>query len=114
MLDNPSIDFAHQTESGDCRQKRLRSYESATGLEPQQRLVMRDRPARNMQQRLVMKKELVIFQSNANAAHPVNVLHHTLALLAGQVVELDAISPICLCGLASHIRLSDELVRAEP
>ena len=75
---------------------------------------MGDRPASYVHQRLVVKKEVIVLQSLANAAHPVDVLHHPLALFARHVVELDAIPPVCFRGLAGHVGLSDELVRAEP
>src|SRR5262245_41956400 len=60
-----------------------------------------------------MKHKLVVLQCMPDAAHPVNVLHHTLALFTRHVVELHPISPVCLCRLARHVRLSDELVRTE-
>src|SRR5262245_29484667 len=60
-----------------------------------------------------MKKKLVVLQCLANAVHPVNVLHHALALFTRHVIELGAISPVRFCSLACHIGLSNELVCTE-
>src|SRR5262245_18163294 len=60
-----------------------------------------------------MKKKLVVLQCMTDAAHPVNVLHHALALFTRHVVELGAISAVRFCGLARHVGLGNELVRTE-
>ena len=83
------------------------------GGQSQQRLVVRDVAALDVQQRLVVEHERVLLERLADAAHPADVLRHLLALLAGHAVELDAIAAGRLGRLARDVRLRDELMGAE-
>ena len=58
----------HEPEADRSRQERLRAHELVVGFQPQQRLVMRDLPALDMQQGLVVEHETAVVERGADRA----------------------------------------------
>src|SRR5262245_56746959 len=66
-----------------------------------------------MHHRLVVQTEIVVLERLPDAAHPMHVLAHSLALLGRNVVHLDPIPALRFCSLACHVGLSYQFMTSE-